>query len=157
VTTARSTLGQAALLLCIGTMLSLLRGAVLAEPALLHPRVVLSVLKEQAPLFSWTPAQLRDADDVVLVDGRTVEEYAALHPAGALPMPSQQRDRALVDLWPRLRGRRVAVVAGSEEIAAARDLAAFLVRHAGVEEAGTVRGGWEGWRDAGLPCSAGGS
>lgn len=145
----RSLLREASSLLLCGILLSLLRAASLGEPALFHSAVALSVLREQTPLYSWTPSQLGDA---VLVDGRSPEEHATLHPVGSLSMPSSRREEALVDLWPRLRARRVAVVMGREDLAASRDLAAFLVRHAGVAMAGTVRGGFEAWRDEGLPC-----
>lgn len=156
-TRSRSLLGHALALIGIGIALSLLRAIAFAEPALFRPSTVLSVLREQKPLFAWTPRQLADDDDVIVVDCRTAQEHAVLHPTGAIHMPSQEREKALVELWPRLRGRRVAVLAGASDIALARDVAAYLARHAGVAVTGTVRGGFEAWRDAGLPCAHGGS
>ena len=152
----RSVPGQLLLLLALGTVLSLLRAAAFAEPALCHPSEVQNVLREQTPLFAWTPEEIREAGDIVIVDGRAAREHAALHPTGAIPLPSQEREKALDRVWPELRGRRVAVLTGADEIAMARDLAAFLARHAGVSAVGTVRGGWEGWRDGKLPCTKGG-
>jgi len=88
--------------------------------------------------------------DVVVIDVRPAEEFAAGHIAGALSVPLAQLERRLAELP---RGRRiVAYCRGPYCVLSAE--AVRLLRRRG-RDAVRLRDGYPEWRDAGLPVSAG--
>ncbi|MFA6107860.1 MAG: metalloregulator ArsR/SmtB family transcription factor [Candidatus Latescibacterota bacterium] len=88
--------------------------------------------------------------DVVVVDVRPPEEYAAGHIAGALSVPLAQLERRLAELPP---GKRiVAYCRGPYCVLAAE--AVRLLRGRGFQAA-RLKEGYPEWRDAGLPVTSG--
>ena len=88
--------------------------------------------------------------DVVVLDVRPPEEYAAGHIAGAVSIPLPELKRRLAEL-PRSR-RVVAYCRGPYCVLAAE--AVRLLRQRGVEAA-RLEEGYPEWRDAGLPVESG--
>ncbi|HET7039610.1 MAG TPA: metalloregulator ArsR/SmtB family transcription factor [Gemmatimonadales bacterium] len=99
------------------------------------------------------PAELlrrTQTGEVVVIDVRPPEEYAAGHVAGALSFPLADLDRRLASLP---RGKRiVAYCRGPYCVLAAE--AVRLLRRRG-REAVRLRDGYPEWRDAGLPVQSG--
>lgn len=87
--------------------------------------------------------------DVVVLDVRPAEEYAAGHIAGALSVPLPDLERRLAEL-PRNK-RIVAYCRGPYCVLAAE--AVRLLRRRG-REAVRLKDGYPEWRDAGLPVEA---
>jgi ArsR family transcriptional regulator len=88
--------------------------------------------------------------EVVVLDVRPREEYAAGHISGALSIPLAELERRLGEL-PRAR-RFVAYCRGPYCVLAAE--AVRLLRKRGVE-AVRLKEGYPEWRDAGLPVESG--
>lgn len=86
------------------------------------------------------------ARDVVVLDVRPSEEYAAGHIAGAVSMPLAELERRLAELPP---GRRVVAYCRGPYCVLAAE-AVRLLRKRGVE-ALRLKEGYPEWRDAGLP------
>ncbi len=86
--------------------------------------------------------------DVVVLDVRPLEEYAAGHIAGALSMPLATLERRLAELPP---GRRVVAYCRGPYCVLAAE-AVKLLRKRGVE-AQRLKVGYPEWRDAGLPVA----
>jgi rhodanese-related sulfurtransferase/DNA-binding transcriptional ArsR family regulator len=84
--------------------------------------------------------------DVVVLDVRPPEEYAAGHIAGAVSMPLAVLERRLKELPP---GRRVIAYCRGPYCVLAAEAVRLLRRH-GVE-ARRLKEGYPEWRDAGLP------
>ena len=84
--------------------------------------------------------------DVVVLDVRPLEEYAAGHIAGAVSMPLSTLERRLAELPP---GRRVVAYCRGPYCVLAAEAVRLLRRH-GVE-ARRLKEGYPEWRDAGLP------
>jgi rhodanese-related sulfurtransferase len=90
--------------------------------------------------------------DVVVLDVRPPQEYAAGHIAGALSVPLAELERRLARL-PRTK-RIVAYCRGPYCVLAAE--AVRLLRRRGLD-AVRLRDGFPEWRDAGLPVEVGGA
>jgi rhodanese-related sulfurtransferase/DNA-binding transcriptional ArsR family regulator len=88
--------------------------------------------------------------DVVVVDVRPPEEYAAGHIAGALSVPLAQLERRLAEL-PRSK-RVVAYCRGPYCVLAAEAVRRLRTRG---YDAARLKDGYPEWRDAGLPVHAG--
>jgi rhodanese-related sulfurtransferase len=84
--------------------------------------------------------------DVVVLDVRPVEEYAAGHIAGAVSVPLAELERRLAELP---RGRRVVAYCRGPYCVLAVE-AVRLLRKRGVD-AVRLKDGFPEWRDAGLP------
>jgi rhodanese-related sulfurtransferase/DNA-binding transcriptional ArsR family regulator len=84
--------------------------------------------------------------DVVVLDVRPPEEYAAGHIAGAVSMPLAELEKRLAELPP---GRRVVAYCRGPYCVLAAE-AVKLLRKRGVE-ARRLKEGYPEWRDAGLP------
>jgi rhodanese-related sulfurtransferase len=84
--------------------------------------------------------------DVVVLDVRPAEEYAAGHVAGAVSMPLAEIERRLADLP---RGHRVVAYCRGPYCVLAAE-AVRLLRKRG-RDAVRLREGFPEWRDAGLP------
>ena len=85
-----------------------------------------------------------------LIDVRTVEEFAAVHAAGARNLPLDQIDEAaLRDLAQRSRERRLLLICkvGGRSWRAGEAILAF-----GGERVVNVVGGTDAWVEAGLPA-----
>ncbi len=89
--------------------------------------------------------------DVVVLDVRPPEEYAAGHIAGAVSMPLAVLERRLKDLPP---GRRVVAYCRGPYCVLAAEAVRLLRKH-GVE-ARRLKEGYPEWRDADLPVEKGG-
>jgi rhodanese-related sulfurtransferase len=89
--------------------------------------------------------------DIVVLDVRPPEEYAAGHIAGAVSMPLAELERRLAELPP---GRRVVAYCRGPYCVLAAE-AVRLLRKRGVE-ALRLKEGYPEWRDAGLPVERGG-
>lgn len=98
-------------------------------------------------IIQMSPAELRDAlakDEVLLVDVREVQEYAAERIPGAVLYPLSTFDpRAL-----SAQGRKLVMqcLRGGRSMQAAQRLAA-----AGCDEIYNLDGGITAWKEAGLP------
>ena len=88
--------------------------------------------------------------DIVVLDVRPPEEYAAGHIAGAVSMPLAELERRLAELP---SGRRVVAYCRGPYCVLAAE-AVKLLRKRGVE-ARRLREGYPEWRDANLPVQAG--
>jgi rhodanese-related sulfurtransferase/DNA-binding transcriptional ArsR family regulator len=88
--------------------------------------------------------------DVVVLDVRPPEEYAAGHIAGALSVPLAQLERRLAELP---RGRRVVAYCRGPWCVLAAEAVRVLRRRG--RDAVRLRDGYPEWRDAGLPVSTG--
>jgi rhodanese-related sulfurtransferase/DNA-binding transcriptional ArsR family regulator len=88
--------------------------------------------------------------DVVVVDVRPPEEYAAGHVAGALSIPLPELERRLAELP---RGRRVVAYCRGPYCVLSAE-AVRLLRRRG-RDAVRLRDGYPEWRDAGLPVAVG--
>jgi rhodanese-related sulfurtransferase len=88
--------------------------------------------------------------DVLVIDVRPSEEYAAGHIAGALSVPLAQLVQRLAELP---QGKRiVAYCRGPYCVLAAEAVRRLRARG---HDAARLRDGYPEWRDAGLPVSAG--
>lgn len=92
---------------------------------------------------------LAQAGEVLWVDARRPEAFAAGHVPGAVPL----REDAWEDLLPGFieawqPGRRVVVYCDGGGCAAARSVAERLRREFALEEVAYLEGGWEAWRQA---------
>lgn len=90
--------------------------------------------------------------DVVVLDVRPAEEYAAGHIAGAVSLPLPELERRLAEVP---RGRRVVAYCRGPYCVLAAE-AVLLLRKHGVD-AVRLKDGLPEWRDAGLPIEAGSS
>lgn len=90
--------------------------------------------------------------DVVVLDVRPREEYAAGHIAGAVSMPLAELERRLKDLPP---GRRIVAYCRGPYCVLAAEAVKLLRKH-GVE-ALRLKEGYPEWRDAGLPVERDGA
>jgi rhodanese-related sulfurtransferase len=88
--------------------------------------------------------------DVVVLDVRPAEEYAAGHIAGAASVPLAELTRRLAELP---RGRRVVAYCRGPYCVLAAE-AVRLLRQRGFDAA-RLREGYPEWRDAGLPVGTG--
>ncbi|MBI5501149.1 MAG: metalloregulator ArsR/SmtB family transcription factor [Deltaproteobacteria bacterium] len=88
--------------------------------------------------------------DVVVLDVRPREEYAAGHIAGAVSLPLPELQRRLSELP---RGRRVVAYCRGPYCVLAAE-AVRLLRKRGID-AVRLKDGFPEWRDAGLPVEAG--
>lgn len=88
--------------------------------------------------------------DVVVLDVRPPEEYAAGHIAGAVSLPLPEIERRLAELP---RGRRVVAYCRGPYCVLAAEAVRLLRKH-GIE-AVRLRDGFPEWRDAGLPVEQG--
>lgn len=88
--------------------------------------------------------------DVVVLDVRPPEEYAAGHIAGAVSMPLAELERRLAELPP---GRRVVAYCRGPYCVLAAE-AVRLLRGRGIP-AVRLKEGFPEWRDAGLPVESG--
>jgi rhodanese-related sulfurtransferase len=103
-------------------------------------------------IVRYTPAEAAAADDVLLVDLRSVDERAR---SGVIPR-SKHVPRSMLEWradptceWhdPELMGKRLVLVCAQGY---SSSLAAATLVELGVE-AGDLEGGFEGWAAAGLP------
>ena len=90
--------------------------------------------------------------DVVVLDVRPAEEYAAGHIAGAVSLPLPELERRLAEVP---RGRRVVAYCRGPYCVLAAEAVRLLRKH-GVD-AVRLKDGLPEWRDAGLPIEAGAS
>jgi rhodanese-related sulfurtransferase len=88
--------------------------------------------------------------DVVVIDVRPPEEYAAGHVAGALSLPLADLERRLAELP---RGKRVVAYCRGPYCVLAAE-AVRLLRRRG-RDAVRLKDGYPEWRDAGLPVRVG--
>ena len=87
--------------------------------------------------------------DVVVIDVRPAEEFAAGHIAGALSVPLAQLERRLATLP---RGRRIVAYCRGPYCVLAAEAVRTLRRRG--RDAVRLRDGFPEWRDAGLPVEA---
>ncbi len=101
-----------------------------------------------AHLENWTPERVKaalDAREIVLIDVRTPAEYMMEHVAGALLMPMAFfRPHAL----PTQDGKRIVLHCGS---GVRSGKAAAMALDAGLSPLAHMEGGFEAWKQAGLP------
>jgi hypothetical protein len=76
-------------------------------------------------------------------------------PKGSLNVPFEDRHSEIFQLPQGRQVIAVLVVLERRREDGARELARTLARQWGVEKIATLRGGWEAWRDAGLPRADG--
>lgn len=88
--------------------------------------------------------------DVVVIDVRPPEEYAAGHIAGALSLPLADLERRLAELP---RGKRVVAYCRGPYCVLSAEAVRRLRRRGRVAE--RLKDGYPEWRDAGLPVAAG--
>ncbi|MBD3162331.1 MAG: hypothetical protein GF346_08310 [Candidatus Eisenbacteria bacterium] len=107
------------------------------------------------PIRMGATRRLFDAGDAVFLDARSAEVYVGGRIEGALNLPFDEWEEALPSVEPWFDRQPVVVYAGRGEISLADDLGSVLRDHARVEKLYLYLGGFEQWRDAGLPVSDG--
>jgi rhodanese-related sulfurtransferase len=144
------TLRQALAVTGLGAILSALALVAGGRTAPAYRIELLVALEAQVPVHLWDEGDL--GDDVLVVDGRDEAAFGARHPAGALHLPFEERHETDVTP-PADRPVRAAVVVMERGRALqARALAQWLAREWALPAVGTFRGGFEAWREKGLPC-----
>ena len=125
-----------------------------------------SLSAEPLPLTGASPATvsyLETADEVaqavslqeaVVIDARSLEEYAREHIKGALNVPYDERDKALATLVEKVPGSTLVIVYCDQGCDSAPRLASWLQDN-GYRWAAVFRGGLTQWRDRDLPISRG--
>lgn len=135
----------------VGLDLFLPRGVLRQAPAVMRD------LEFLLPVYLWQPDAAAKAladGRVVLVDGRTREEFEAGHPAGARHIAHDREEDLSEDLVTELSGSHVVVLLGENDFEEARLFARDLAADIGTERVGTLDGGFEAWQRAGLATEA---
>jgi rhodanese-related sulfurtransferase/DNA-binding transcriptional ArsR family regulator len=102
------------------------------------------------PIESGELLRRTRSGDVVVIDVRPPEEYAAGHIAGALSVPLADLERRLAELP---RGKRVVAYCRGPYCVLSAEAVRRLRRRG--REAERLKDGYPEWRDAGLPVAAG--
>ncbi len=146
-------LALVALLVAAATVLGLARNSLSAQP------LPLSGASPAAVSYLETGDEVLQAlraQDAVLIDARTAEEYARDHIQGALSVPYSEREQSLATLVQTIPGSTLIIVYCDEGCDSAPRLASWL-QGEGWRRAAVFRGGLTQWRELDLPLSQGGT
>lgn len=131
-------------LLLAGAVLSLLALAAGGQVRASDGPDLVAALEAQRPVYAWDEKDL-DAEDLLVVDGRSAEAFSRGHPDGAFHVPFEERDESVHPLPAGRQVRAVVVVMEAARAAEARQLAQWCAREWAVPVVATFRGGWEAW------------